>query len=101
MIDRRIQAFLLDPEACRSVPLRIEVYKEGGVVGESKAGSKVDRSRRLPDAALLVYDRYCSSYLANSSDIESFTCNNTHYMFGAHRYRPLHTLSCVPRTTFD
>ncbi len=63
------------------------------MAGESKAGSKVDRSRRLPDAALLVYDRYCSSYFVNSSEIEGFTCNSTHYMFGVRRYRPLHTPS--------
>ena len=57
VVDRRVEAGLLDSKPGGRVPLRIEVDEQGRALREGEAGREVDGRRGLADAALLVDDR--------------------------------------------
>ena len=57
VIDRRVEARLLDPKARGRVALRVEVNEEGRALGEREAGREIDGSGGLSHAALLIDDR--------------------------------------------
>ena len=58
MIDRWVQAHLLDTQAAGRIALRIKIDKKRRLVSQRKAGGQVDRSGRLSYAALLIDYRY-------------------------------------------
>ena len=62
-----MEVALVDSQACRGVALGIEIYEESTVPGQSEAGRKVDSSRRLTDAALLIDDCDCLRYVVTRS----------------------------------
>ena len=67
MVHGRVEAAFLNPEPSRRVALRVEIDEQGGSLGKGQARRQVDGGRRLPDPALLVYDRKGSSYLPLTS----------------------------------
>ena len=58
VINGGVEAGLLDSQSRGRIALWIEVDDKGGAGSEGKTGGEVYSGRRLPDSALLVYDRY-------------------------------------------
>src|SRR3990172_7064004 len=57
VVDRGVEARLLDAETRRRIALGVEVHQQGRALGESQAGRDVHGRRGLAHAALLVDDR--------------------------------------------
>ena len=56
-VEGRLEALLdVDAEAGRSVALGIEIENENALADGRQRGAKIDRGRRLADAALLIGD---------------------------------------------
>src|SRR2546421_8069 len=81
VIDRGMEAGLLDTEAGRRVALRVEVDEKSWALGESKPGREIDGGGRLSDAALLVHDRDGPGHLNQSParlNVPRRTLSNQH-----------------------
>src|SRR4029453_6880303 len=57
VVDRRVEAGLVDAKPGRRVALGIQVDEQGRALGEGKPSGEVDGCRGLADPALLVDDR--------------------------------------------
>ena len=56
VVHGRAEPTLLDPQTCRRIALGIQIHEKGTPASQRHSGRKVNRSRRLTDAPLLVDD---------------------------------------------
>src|SRR5437867_7171771 len=77
MVDRRVEASLVDSKPGGRVTLGIEVDEQGRALRQGKASGEVHGRRGLADPALLVDDRddLAHQYAADQAP-ECSTCNN-------------------------
>src|SRR5207249_10187724 len=78
VVDRRIEASLLDPEPRRRISLRVEIDQQHATLRKGQSRRQIHRRRRFTNPALLVDDGNRST----SAIHRRFTTNITILMFG-------------------
>src|SRR6266511_213890 len=70
VIDRRLDLSMVQSEAGRCVPLRIEIHNQHPCSGQRQVCTKVDRCRGLANATLLIGERDREAVVSTKSDLD-------------------------------